>query len=97
MIVTDFPIDSSKSNISKIVLDDRYPESGYALNTESEMIVYIIDGSTELTQGSTTALHTQNDIVLVKSNVAYFWQPKGEVILLIVSTPPWTPEQQKIV
>jgi mannose-6-phosphate isomerase-like protein (cupin superfamily) len=97
MFVTDFPIDSDKSNVSKIVLRSRYPENGHAINTESEMIVYILNGSTELTQETTTVLHAQNDVVLVKSNTPYFWQPKGEVTLLIVSTPPWTPEQQKIV
>lgn len=97
MTVTDFPIDSSKSNISKIVLKDRYPESGCAINTESEMIVYILEGSVGLSQDATGTLYEAGDVVLIKQNSAYFWQPYDKVSLLIVSTPPWTHEQQKII
>ncbi len=47
----DFPIDSTRSNISKIELTTRYPETGYALNTKSEMVVYVLEGKVVLDRG----------------------------------------------
>jgi hypothetical protein len=93
MKVKDFPIDTNSSNISEIVLTKRYPEQGFALNTKSEMVVYVLNGKVHYNQ---EAILETGSIILVKINEKYYWQPIGKVTLLIFSTPPWTPEQQTL-
>ena len=91
MKVKDFSIETNSSNISEIVLTERYPEQGFVLNTKSEMVVYILNGKAYYNQE--TILET-GSVILVKTNEKYYWQPIEKVTLLIFSTPPWTPEQQ---
>ncbi len=91
MKVKDFPIDTNSSNISEIVLTERYPEQGFSINTKSEMVVYVLNGKVHYNQE--TILET-GSVILVKINEKYYWQPIEKVTLLIFSTPPWTLEQQ---
>ena len=90
----DFPLDTTKSNVSKIDLSTRYPETGFALNTRSEMVVYVLDGTTQLYCGEKRTVH-KGAVILIKKGEKYFWQPHGKVTLLIFNTPPWVPEQQR--
>jgi hypothetical protein len=92
----DFPLDTKLSNVSEITLSTRYPESGYALNTVSEMVVYILKGEIALTQNVQERIYSKGEVALVKANAKYFWVPQKSATLLIFSTPPWTPEQQKL-
>lgn len=89
----DFDFPSTGMNVSEITLNSRYPETGFALNKKSEMIVRVLEGSVlfcceveevELSVGAT---------VLVETNKKYFWEPRDSVTLYIVSNPPWTKEQ----
>jgi mannose-6-phosphate isomerase-like protein (cupin superfamily) len=91
----DLPLPSAAMNAAEITLTGRYPETGFALNKKSEMIVRILEGSTifhsegeeiELPEGAT---------VLVQTGKKYCWIPKGSVTLYAVSSPPWTPEQHE--
>ena len=93
--VKDFPLDSTKSNISEIKLTSRYPEEGHVLNTVSEMTVYILDGSVSFNTENESIILNKGSVLLVKINQPYFWQPLDEVTLLIFSAPAWTPEQQR--
>lgn len=96
MDVHDFLIESTKSNISKIVLRNRYPQSGYARNTESEMVAFILEGSVELFHNEERKVYTQGDVVCIKVNKRYYWEPQEYLTLLIFSTPPWTHTQQEL-
>jgi mannose-6-phosphate isomerase-like protein (cupin superfamily) len=96
MKVIDFPLNTDASNVSEITLTARYPEKGYALNTISEMVVYILDGQTQLVRHDTTENLCKGDVVLISTHEKYVWNPEKEVTLLIFSTPPWTSSQQKI-
>lgn len=91
----DIALPTSKANVAEITLSGRYPEAGFALNSESEMLVRILKGATvfhcegeevELPMGST---------VLVETNKKYYWNPQEQVTLYVVSTPPWTVEQHR--
>lgn len=94
-IVKDFPLDTSASNLSEIKLTSRYPEEGYVLNTVSEMTVYILDGSVSFNTETESKVLDKGSVLLLKINQPYFWQPLGEVTLLIFSAPSWTPDQQR--
>jgi hypothetical protein len=91
----DFKLETASSNVSKIILSARYPDKGYILNTKSEMVVYVLDGTTVLAREQRKTLH-QGSVVLIKKGEKYFWQPRGSTTLLIFSTPPWTPGQQRL-
>jgi len=96
LVAKDFPLKTTFSNLSKIILSSRYPTAGYALNTKVEMTVFILSGKVSLTVQNKKKILIKNSAVLIKSNQKYFWQPQKKVTLLIFSTPPWTPKQQKV-
>lgn len=91
----DFPLDTARANVSKIELSARYPEAGYALNTKSEMVVYVLDGAAVLVREKRRKLR-KDSVALIKAGEKYFWQPHDSVTLLIFSTPPWTSDQQRL-
>ena len=93
----DFPLESKKSNISEITLTGRYPEKGSALNTKSEMVVYVLKGTVVFNQGNMQTTLTRGSVVLVKAKQKYFWEPKKKATVLVISTPLWTATQQRIV
>jgi mannose-6-phosphate isomerase class I len=93
----DFPIKTKNSNISEIRLTKRYPERGFVLNEVSEMVVYVLKGKVILNIDKKNSTLEKGSVVLVKKNQKYYWTPKSSAMLLIFSTPPWTPEQQKTV
>lgn len=91
----EIPILFEWGNVAKITLTSRYPEKGFALNKQSDMLVYILEGAVEffckeedvkieLGAGST---------ILVEKNKTYCWIPQGSVTMLVISSPAWTPEQ----
>lgn len=90
----DFTLDSTLANLAEIELTQRYPETGFALNTQSEMIVYISEGKVLFAQGE-KKIFTKGSAVRVKPNEKYFWLPLKKVRMIVFSTPPWTPEQHK--
>ncbi len=91
----DFSIDTDRSNLSAIELSGRYPEIGYAMNTKSEMVVYILEGKIMLDRGAKKTLN-KGAVALIKKGEKYFWFPKENTTLLIFSSPPWTSEQQRL-
>ena len=92
----DFPLQTRRANLAEITLKGRYPEKGFALNTRSEMIVYVVKGRVSFTQGKKKVLK-KGYAVLVKTNQKYFWKPDGKVTIAVFSSPPWNPEQHKLV
>jgi mannose-6-phosphate isomerase-like protein (cupin superfamily) len=96
MNIRDYPLETANANLAEITLIGRYPENGYALNTVSEMMVYVLQGEVVLYLEDSETLLREKDAVLVDKNKKYFWQPNPAVTLLIFSTPPWTKEQQEM-
>lgn len=97
MDVQEYILDTNDSNLAKINLRTRYPENGYAMNTKSEMVVYILTGKVFLNKNNQDIVLMGGDAVLVKTNEKYFWRPDPEVLIAIFSTPPWSSDQQVIV
>ncbi len=96
MNVVDFPFDSKNANLAKITLDARYPEQGFAMNTVSEMTVYVLEGSVVLHTEDGEQVYNAGTAVCIPKGQKYFWNPDGQVTLLVFSTPPWTKEQQEL-
>jgi mannose-6-phosphate isomerase-like protein (cupin superfamily) len=93
----DITLPTTAANVSEINLTRRYPETGFALNRQSEMFVRIIEGSTIFHCEGEKILLPSGSTVLVQTNKPYCWIPQGTVRLYVVSTPPWTPDQHESV
>ncbi len=94
MQVEEFSLQTKDSNLAKIVLEGRYPYQGFAMNTVSEMTVYILEGSVVLHRGDSEDEYLKGMAVVIPKGQKYYWESKGEVLLLIFSTPPWSSQQQ---
>jgi mannose-6-phosphate isomerase-like protein (cupin superfamily) len=104
--VTEFHPESDEPqiNAAEIGLRKRYPgPTGFSINERSTMICNIRSGRgwiEWLEDGEPKSVPIQaGDIVRVPNGMKYAWQPQrpSNLSLLIISQPPWTPEQQQIV
>ncbi len=92
----EIDLPTKNANVAEITLTGRYPEQGYVLNTKSEMIVRVLEGSAKLQyKDDAEVIVKTGETVFVPTNRAYAWVPNGSVTLYIVSTPPWTNAQQE--
>jgi mannose-6-phosphate isomerase-like protein (cupin superfamily) len=89
----DMLFPSSYMNVAEITLSARYPESGYAINRQSEMVVRILQGAVRFSCEGETVEFPTGSTVFVATNKKYYWDPLGSVVLYVVSSPPWTAEQ----
>lgn len=91
----DISLPSEAANVAEITLTSRYPETGLTLNTESEMIVRVLEGETVFSCDREEISLPAGSTILVQTNRPYCWIPRGSVRLYVVSTPPWTAQQQR--
>lgn len=104
---------SSSFSVEEIPLTDRYPDTGYAKNTECDLIVRIMkgrailftpssirtvkEGSTSETPGEKGFSFEKGDTLSIPKKTPYYWVVDVPSIFLIVSTPRWTMEQHRTV
>jgi mannose-6-phosphate isomerase-like protein (cupin superfamily) len=89
----DIQLPATHANVAEISLTGRYPETGFALNRESEMIVRVLEGSTTFSCEGEEVELSAGATVLVQTHKKYCWIPNSSVRLLVFSTPAWTSEQ----
>jgi mannose-6-phosphate isomerase-like protein (cupin superfamily) len=94
--VREIEVPTTTSNVAEVTMSERYPKSGFAVNTESEMIVLIMEGSVTIPVEDKKVSVRSGTTIFVPKNTPYFWNPTNAK-LYIVSTPPWTPEQQQLI
>lgn len=91
----DVYLPAHNGNLAEIRLTSRYPESGFARNTKSEMIVRVLEGSvTFVCEGERVELPT-GSTVLVERYRTYHWEPTDSALLLVFSSPAWSKEQHE--
>lgn len=83
--------DENDINIAAIELSGRYPEQGYAVNTICKELVYIKNGTGNLTTANSSINLEPGDTVLIKPNERYYFD--GNMELLISCSPAWSPSQ----
>ncbi len=91
----DIELPTEAANAAEISLTGRYPESGFALNKKSEMIVRILEGSATFQCEGEEVRLPEGSTVLVQTDRPYCWIPQDYVKLYVISTPPWTPDQHE--
>lgn len=86
-----------------ITLWENYPEKGWVKNTACDMVVFIKAGEVELEFYNRSGNQTRKELcpagstTFVPKDQPYRWITKGKVVMLIVSNPPWSIEQQEVV
>jgi mannose-6-phosphate isomerase-like protein (cupin superfamily) len=89
----EYPMEDPDINGAVIHMTGRYPTKGWAINTKSKEMVYVITGSGELTVEEIKYNLNQGDLVLIYPEEKYFFD--GNFELFIPCTPAWTVEQHK--
>ncbi|HSX28506.1 MAG TPA: AraC family ligand binding domain-containing protein [Candidatus Saccharimonadales bacterium] len=89
----EYPSDDKDINGAVITLNGRYPEKGYAMNEVCKELVYVVEGTGQLTVGDETQTLQQGDLALLLPGEKYFFE--GELTMFMPCSPAWYPEQHK--
>lgn len=89
----DIELPIKELNVAEITLTKRYPSQGFAKNTKSTMVVKVLEGEVLFVSEDENILLPKGSVLLVETNKKYAWEPQSSVVLYIISTPPWTPDQ----
>jgi mannose-6-phosphate isomerase-like protein (cupin superfamily) len=94
-IAYEYPTKDKDINIALVkILNDRYPEFGWAVNTVCKELAYITKGEAKLTTKNKVVSIKVGDLVMVMPNEEYYWE--GDFEMLVPCAPAWYPKQHKI-
>lgn len=90
--VTEFGDVNGTADMAEARINGRYPEHGFSLNHESDMMVYVLSGSGVVVyQESGFELHA-NQVVSIEKETPYYFEG-ADLRILMVCAPAWSPEQ----
>jgi len=93
-IATEYPLNDKDINIAIVrILNDCYPQKGWAVNEICKEVVYITKGSAKLVTEKGSVELELGDVVFLEPNEKYYWQ--GDFEMVISCSPAWYPEQHK--
>ena len=73
-------------NIGLVKINGRYPKQNFIINQDVTELIYIIDGSVQLTTDSEQYSLSSGDVVIISPKEKYFF--KGNCTVLTPCTPP---------
>lgn len=76
-------------------INGRYPEAGWAKNTVSTEMVYVLEGTGAFVMKNQTLELAASTVVLIERGEQYHFNGE-ELRIFIATAPPWTPEQHVI-
>lgn len=77
------------------VIQGRYPDSGYACNTISKELVYVLEGNGKLYFEKYIIEFEKGDAILILPNEKYYWESSFCKIAMACN-PAWSVEQYQI-
>lgn len=90
--VTEYGKIGDNADLAEAMINGRYPEAGFGLNRESDMMIYVVSGSGAVVQeGTGFEIHPQQAVSIDKGTKYYF--EGNNLRILMISSPPWSPEQ----
>lgn len=93
--VLEYDLGSADFSASVAKISGRYPESGYAVNSQCREIAYILQGSGKIAADNNKETEFfMGDMIVIESNEKYFWE--GDFSALLVCIPAWNQKQYKI-
>lgn len=79
--------------IARARIVTRYPEKGRAVNTQCEEVYYVLEGTGTIQIDNEISSIKQGDVCVIQIGKPYL--VKGDLTLLIATSPPWSPEQHQ--
>ena len=92
-IVHEYCIADKDINGAIVLIQGRYPSTGYALNLVCKEMAYIISGSGRVVVEEKEYPLSQGDVVLLLPGEKYFWD--GDMKIFMACTPAWAPDQYR--
>ncbi len=92
--IFEYLMNESTINGAIAVINGRYPEKGYAKNTISKELVYILEGKGVIGFPDKEIVIKKGDCLILQPNEIYYWN--GTMKLFMACTPAWKPEQHEI-
>lgn len=92
-VAVEYPMKDNDINGAVIKIEGRYPDKGRVVNLKCKELVYIVEGSGEITIEEKNIKFRKGDSILINSKEKYFFD--GNMTMFISCTPAWYIEQHK--
>ncbi|MFA6527320.1 MAG: hypothetical protein WCT20_02760 [Candidatus Babeliales bacterium] len=92
--VNEYPFNEPTLGIARSTINGRYPTNAgkKVINTECDLIYYVLDGSGKVETGGETFTLEKDDALFLACNKSYWVEGKG-LDVLVISAPEWTIKQ----
>lgn len=78
-----------------VVINGRYPDTGYCMNEKCKELIYVIEGEGTLNKENETIEFKKGDAILIGKKEKYYWDAYCTIVM--PCTPAWYPEQYKLI
>ena len=95
-VIWEYPLGTDSANGAVAEINGRYPKTGYAKNTVSQELVYVIAGKGVLEFIDREVQLAKGDVALIEAGEAFAWQGKN-LEVFIPCFPAWRPEQHEAI
>lgn len=93
--IWEFPMDDQAISGAVAEIKERYPEQGYAVNTVSKELAFVISGNGYvITPNAKNPIRT-GDLIFLDKGERFAWE--GNLTLFLTTTPKFDPKQHRIV
>ena len=82
---------SASQDVAVARINGRYPEAGFAVNRESDMVIRVTLGIGIIATKETSDMVTEGDTLFIDKQTPYYYE--GNLEVMLVSSPPWLPDQ----
>lgn len=94
---TEYDFFDKDIDVGVATITGRYPEDGYALNTISKELIFVLEETGKLCfKDKKEVEFAKGDAILIEPNDKYYWDTE-HCIVSMTCTPAWHAEQHKLV
>lgn len=94
-IATEYNFADKDIDVATAVINGRYPDDGFCVNTMVKEMIFVIEGSGTIFSENERISFQAGDAILIEKNKKYYWDAHCKVAMSC--TPAWYPEQHKFV
>lgn len=94
-VVTEHHLNDEQIDFAIVKVNGRYPDRAYAVNRKCKEVVYIQNGTGQVTVDGIEHKLNEGDVVLIEAGEKFFWE--GNMNLHIACHPAFTVEQHELV
>ena len=94
-IASEYGFGDKDIDITTAVINGRYPETGYCVNTEVKEMIYVLEGVGKVCKQSEQVSFKKGDAILIDKGEKFYWDAHCKVAM--ICNPAWYPEQHIMV